>query len=85
MIEEDITGGHIMDLELAAVQLELAKDYDAALSAAQKAEEKRPENLEVQKMMARIYAAKGDQDLTQAYAKKAQRTGWKAPDLVELM
>lgn len=84
MIEEDLAGGHIMDLELASVQLELAKDYDAALKAAKDAEQKRPDNLEVQLMMARIHAALGNNALSKDYAVKASRTGWQAPELQEL-
>lgn len=84
MIEEDLAGGHIMDLELASVQLELAKDYDAALAAARKAEQMRPENLEVQAMLARIHAAKGEMNQSTEYASKARRTGWMNPDLLAL-
>ena len=73
-----------MDLELASVQLELAKDYDAALKAAKDAEQKRPDNLEVQLMMARIHAALGNNALSKDYAVKASRTGWQAPELQEL-
>ena len=84
MIQEDIEGGHIMDLELAAVQLDLAKDPDAALVAARKAEEKRPDNIEVQRMMAKIHAARGEDQIAKEYVSKARRIGWQAPDLLAL-
>lgn len=84
MIQEDLEGGHIMDLELAHVQLSLANNPQAALEAAQKAERSRPENLEVQKMLAMIYQSQGDLDQAAACMTKARKTGWADPELVEL-
>lgn len=84
MIEEDLAGGHIMDLELAQVKLDLAGDAEGALAAVKQAEAKRPQNLEVQKILAQVYAALGDKEKMATCAASARRTGWQDPALLAL-
>jgi len=84
MIEEDLEGGHVMDLELAHVKLDLAGDAAGALAAVQAAEAKRPQNLEVQKILAQVYHAMGEKEKVATCVAAARRTGWQDPALLAL-
>jgi tetratricopeptide (TPR) repeat protein len=79
MMEEDQASGHQVDLELAAVQLRLAHDPASAQASAQKALDARPNNIDVNAMMAEIAYAKGDLPAAQSYMKVALRTGSQDP------
>lgn len=72
--KEDQEAGHVMDLELATVYLELASDPDQALKYAQKEYKRRPGNIDVCKMMASVYYKKQDYAKADAYLRKAMRT-----------
>jgi tetratricopeptide (TPR) repeat protein len=72
--EEDQEAGHVMDLELANVYLELANDPDQALQYARKEYKRRPGNIDVCKVMASIYYKKKDYAKAGAYLRKAMRT-----------
>lgn len=79
MMKEDQTSGHQVDLELAAVELRLAHDSKAALASAEKALNARPNNIDVNAMMAEIAYADGDYAKAQSYMKTALRTGSQDP------
>ncbi len=79
MMKEDQTSGHQVDLELAGVQLRLAKDVKAARTSAEKALAARPLNIDVNAMMAEIAYAEGNAVLAQSYMKTALRTGSQDP------
>jgi tetratricopeptide (TPR) repeat protein len=74
MMQEDQASGHQMDLELAAVQLRLANDPAAAQESAEKALQARPNNIDVNAMLAEIAYTKGDFPKAQSYMKIAMRT-----------
>jgi tetratricopeptide (TPR) repeat protein len=74
MMQEDQASGHQVDLELAAVHLRLAHDAKAAQAAAEKALAARPDNIDVNAMMAEIAYAKDDIAQAQSYIKIALRT-----------
>ncbi|MEM7038466.1 MAG: tetratricopeptide repeat protein [Bacteroidota bacterium] len=84
MMAEDSDAGHNMDLELAEVHLELGKDLEKALTYAQKAYSARPDNIDVNAMMARISLAKGEKAAARKYFEVASRTGSKNPVLAEM-
>ena len=81
MIADDEKSGHKMGLELSKVYLNLVNDTDKALSAALTEYNVRPENIDVNKMLAEIYYAKGDQTKTNEHLQKALTTGSKDPEL----
>jgi tetratricopeptide (TPR) repeat protein len=54
-MEEDQEAGHIVDLELANIHLELKKDYNQALEYALKEYKRRPNNIDVNKTLANVY------------------------------
>jgi len=81
MIADDEKAGHKMGIELSKVYLNLMNDTDKALSAALTEYSVRPENIDVNKMLAEIYYAKGDQDKTKEHLQRALVTGSKDPEL----
>lgn len=85
MLKEDEESGHNMNLEYANIYLDLLNKPDQALVYAQKEFQKRPDNIDVNRMLARIYKAKSDDALTQKYVMAAGVTNSKHPELLPLM
>ncbi|QMU30005.1 tetratricopeptide repeat protein [Adhaeribacter radiodurans] len=81
-LEEDQEAGHVVDLELANIYLELGKDPNTALTYALKEHKKRPDNIDVCKTLAQIYYQKKEYATAASYLKKATRTNSQAADLV---
>jgi tetratricopeptide (TPR) repeat protein len=73
-LQEDQEAGHIVDLELANIHLELDGDLDKAMKYASKEYKRRPNNIDVCKTLATIYYKKQDYKQAAAYLKKANRT-----------
>ncbi|CAN5914616.1 hypothetical protein BH24BAC1_BH24BAC1_20610 [soil metagenome] len=71
---EDQEAGHVVDLELANIYLELGNDPDKALTYAAKEYKRRPNNIDVCKVMAAIYYQKGDYAQADTFLQKATRT-----------
>jgi len=84
MIEDDIAHGHRMDLEHARILLEFGSDVDGALTLAEKCYNRRPDNIEVNMLMAKISLELGKPDEAMEFYKKATRTGAKFPELTEI-
>jgi tetratricopeptide (TPR) repeat protein len=84
MMNDDATHGHNMDLEFANVYHELFNDPDMAMKFALKEYAARPENIDVNGVLATIYAAKGDRQKSEEHRAKALRTGSKKPELLAL-
>ncbi len=84
MMQEDMDKGHNMSLELAAVYTDLQPDYDKALQYALAEYEKRPDNIDVNRRLAHIYAARKDLAKAREHLAKAAVTGSKHPELREL-
>lgn len=84
MLQEDTDSGHNMNLEYADLYLDLIEDYNKALHYAKMEYKKRPNNIDVNKMMAKVYAALDDKKLLKAHTKKAIVTNSAHPDLVAL-
>lgn len=84
MMKDDATHGHNMDLEFAKVYLELFKNPDMAIKFALNEYAARPENIDVNGVLANIYVAKGDHKKAEGHRTKALRTGSKKPDLLAL-
>jgi tetratricopeptide (TPR) repeat protein len=81
MMADDEKAGHKMGLELAKVYFNLIDDTDKALSYALTEYKTRPDNIDVNKILAEIYYAKGDQKKTKEHLQKALVTGSKDPEL----
>jgi tetratricopeptide (TPR) repeat protein len=79
MMQEDQASGHQVDLELAGVQLRLAHDNKAAQASAEKALAARPDNIDVNAMLAEIAYANGDIPKAQSYMQVALRTNSQDP------
>jgi uncharacterized protein HemY len=84
MMQEDMDKGHNMSLELAAFYTDLQPDYDKALQYALGEYEKRPNNIDVNRRLAKIYIAKKDMAKAKEHFVKASTTNSKHPELLEL-
>jgi len=74
MLADDVSSGHNMDLEYADVHLNLLDDPNTALIYMQKAYDARPDNIDVNKEMARIYEVLKKPIHLDFHRKRANRT-----------
>jgi tetratricopeptide (TPR) repeat protein len=70
MFKEDMSAGHNINLEAARFYLELTDNIDEALTLAQTEFARRPNNKDVNQLMADIYLKKGDKVEAAKYLKK---------------
>jgi tetratricopeptide (TPR) repeat protein len=73
-LEEDQDAGHIVDLELANIHLDILQDIDAAYRYAKREYNKRPQNLDVCKTMAKIHYKKNNLEEANKLIEAASRT-----------
>ncbi len=84
MMKDDEKTGHNMNLEYAHVYLDLLNNTDKALEYAQKEYQKRPNNIDVNRILARIYASENNKVMTKKYIAAAATTHSKHPELKAL-
>jgi len=84
MMAEDIAAGHNMSLEAGRFQLEVTGNLDKALEFANDEYRRRPENKDVNQLLAAICMARGNKKQAAPYLQKALATGSKDPELLEL-
>ena len=84
MMQEDTDAGHNMDMEFAHAYLDLKNDPDKALEYAMMEFEKRPKNIDVNGLLAKIYAAKGEAAKAAQHLEQALRTDSKKPEWLAL-
>lgn len=84
MLKDDEKSGHNMNLEYASIYLDILDQSDEALIYAQAEYEKRPTNIDVNRMIAKIYKAKGDEVNAAKYKTAASITHSKHPELASL-
>ncbi len=84
MLEDDTKHGHNMSLEYANIYLNFYNDPDAALKYLQPDLIMRPENIDINRMLSKIYLAKKDRIKAQDCLQKATRTHSKHPELDEI-
>lgn len=84
MLEDDMKHGHNMSLEYANIYMDFFNDPDGALKYLQQDLEMRPENIDINRMLAKIYILKKDKEKAEAYLIKASKTNSKHPELKEL-
>ena len=85
MLQDDVDSGHNMDLEYAAFYRDHFKDYDKALEYVEREYAKRPANIDVNRMMASLYIAKGMRAEAEPYLEVARTTDSKDPELTKLL
>ncbi|TXF88406.1 tetratricopeptide repeat protein [Neolewinella aurantiaca] len=85
MLQDDVDSGHNMDLEYAFFYRDHFGDYDKALDYTKKEYEKRPANIDVNRMMASLYLKKGMDSEAASFLEKANATQSKHPELQELL
>jgi tetratricopeptide (TPR) repeat protein len=81
-MEEDQQAGHVVDLELANIYLELAQDPEKALKYARKEYKRRPENIDVCRTLAHIHYARKDYEQAAGFMRQASRTNSQDPTLL---
>ncbi len=84
MLEDDIAAGHNMTMEYADIHLDLLDDPNQALTLASTEYNKRPDNIDVNMQMARIYRALNNTEMVQKHMADASITNSKHPDLASL-
>lgn len=84
MLQDDVDSDHNMDMEYAALYRDHFEDYDRALAYAKKEYENRPKNIDINRMLASIYAKQDKLALAQEHLAKAEATESKHPELTEL-
>jgi tetratricopeptide (TPR) repeat protein len=80
MLKEDEASGHVAHLDMANVYIHLG-EYDTALEQARKEYETRPDNIDVNSVLAWIYYKKNDGEKALEHIHKAKRTGSNQPVL----
>jgi len=81
MLEDDVQSGHNMNLEYANLYIDLIGDYNKALTYAEEEYHKRPDNIDVNKMLAMIYYKTNHAEKAKLHTEKAFRTGAIFPEL----
>ena len=81
MLQDDVDHGHNMNLEYADVHVNLTGDYDKALEYARREYDRRPDNIDVNRVLATIYYLRGDFAQSAEHAEAAAKTGSRHPEL----
>ena len=84
MLEDDVVHGHNMNLEYAAIHRDLTGNYEEALKYAQADYEKRPNNIDVNKLMASILLKQGKAEAAVSYLQQAKVTNSQHPELLAI-
>ena len=84
MLEDDVSSGHNMNLEYADLYLNLLDDPEKALHYASIEFEKRPTNIDVNRMIAKIYLSLDNKAKAKDHTAMAGVTNSIHPDLKEL-
>ena len=85
MLQDDVDSGHNMDLEYASFYRDQMGDYEKALEYTKREYEKRPKNIDVNRMMAALMQEQGRKAEAQPYLEVAASTNSNHPELKELM
>lgn len=84
MMQDDEAHGHNMSLEFAHAYADLKNDFETAIRFAKQEYEKRPENIDVNGLLAEFYFKTGQRHLADQHLQKALRTGSKNSDWLAL-
>ena len=81
MLADDEKSGHKMNMELSRVYIDLLDDANKALDKSLIEYEQRPDNIDINKLLAEIYLLRGETGKAHEHLTKAQRTGSQDPEL----
>ncbi len=84
MLEDDVVHGHNMNLEYAHLYKDQLGDLGKALEYTKAEYEKRPDNIDVNRLLAQIYHEMGDEASAEKHYAVAARTNSQNPELLEL-
>ena len=84
MLADDEKAGHKMGLEYASLHLELTQDYQKALTYAQAEYKARPENIDVNKMLSKVYLKLNQPEDAQRHLSLAQVTRSQDPEIAQV-
>jgi len=84
MLKEDTDSGHNMNMEYAGLYLDVYEDIDKAEEYAQLEYSKRPQNIDVNRLMARVATARENIAEAKKYLTVAKSTGSVHPEIKEL-
>ena len=84
MLQDDVDSGHNMDMEYATIYRDEYEDYDKAMDYMMKEYKVRPDNIDVNRVMASIYARQGNMEKAKEHLAKAEATESKHPELSEI-
>lgn len=84
MLKEDTDHGHDMSLEFAQLYVQFFNDPDKSLQFIKEDMKKRPSNIDLNRILARIYIAKEDKTNASLCIEKAKVTKSQHPELKEL-
>ena len=84
MLEDDVVHGHNMNMEYADIYLELLEDPSMALKYASKEYELRPNNIDVNRLMAKIHKSNNDVETAKMFTEAAAVTNSVHPELIAL-
>ncbi|GJM36542.1 MAG: hypothetical protein DHS20C18_55430 [Saprospiraceae bacterium] len=84
MLEDDVVHGHNMNLEYAHLYKDQIGDLNEALVYAKKEYEKRPQNIDVNRLLAQIYHDMGNETAAATHFAVAARTNSQNPELTDL-
>ncbi|MDP5168813.1 MAG: hypothetical protein NWR72_01095 [Bacteroidia bacterium] len=82
MLQDDEQAGHVMKMAYSRVYLELKNDPKKALDYALEEYRERPDNIEVNQLLAEIYLKLDDLEQAKAHLAVATRTNASNPDLM---
>lgn len=85
MLADDVESGHQMDMEYAFLYLEVYDNAKEALAYAEKEFQRRPENIDVNRLLARIHHELQNTAAMQEHLTVATRTQSKHPELLALL
>lgn len=84
MIKDDMDHGHNMSLEFAHVYLDLLDNPDQALITLDSDRKMRPDNIDINKLLSKIYIIKKEPNTAAKFLEKANKTKSKDPILADL-
>ncbi|NOT38166.1 MAG: hypothetical protein HOP11_12400 [Saprospiraceae bacterium] len=84
MLKDDTDHGHNMSLEYAGLYLEFFDDAEMALKYIKSDQKMRPENIDINRMLAKIYIQKKDKSNAQICLQKAKITNSQHPEIKEI-
>ncbi len=85
MLQDDVDSGHNMDLEYASFYRDQFEDYDKAMEYTRREYEKRPRNIDVNRLIAALMQEKDMKKEAQPYLEVAASTNSRHPELTEMM